>query len=223
MKFKGIATASILLVPLFGLTQALYQSPLRMIRGFNATGVTRWTNDIPTTAPVYQILRASNVTGAYSHFFFVTNVTSTTITNTLSAGGGGVFHKLAWISDTQTVFNYVFDEGNGPVIIGQLNLTFVPGTNLGVWFCAEIGPSSDRHPTGMASFAGGGITVTPTNHSVRLNFTPVAGDSGVFLEGLMQLGMTNGRPIYTSFSGTVFENGVAGPSAFGTFTATRSQ
>jgi hypothetical protein len=224
MKFKGIATASILFMPLFILAQALYQSPLRIIGGFGPTGAARWTNDIPTTQPVYDILRASTVTGAWTHFFYVTNAHSTTITNALGAFPGNIFHKLVWISDTQTVFNYVFDEGFGqPAVIGQLKLTFVPGPNLGVWFCAEVGSFNHRHPTGSASFAGGGVIVTPTNHFVRLNFTPIAGDSGVYLEGPMQLGMTNGRPIYTSFAGTVFENGIVGPSPIGTFTATRGQ
>ena len=225
MKIKGIATALILFVPLFTFAQTLYQSPLRLLGGFGRTGAARWTNDVLTTQPVYEILRAPTVTGAWTHFFFVTNANLTTITNALGGSAGGIFHKLNWISDTQTVFNYVFDEGFGvPAVIGQLNLTFVPGPNLGVWFCAETGfAMNHRHPTGSASFAGGGVTVTSTNHFVRLNFTPIGGDSGVYLEGPMQLGMTNGRPIYTGFSGTVFENGIVGPSPIGTFTATRGQ
>ncbi len=222
-KIKGIAAASMALMAGTVLAQVAYQTPLRIIGGFGKSAVARWTNDIPTTRPVYEILRAANATGAWTHFFFVTNISSTTITNALGASVGEIFHKLAWISDTQTVFNYVFDEGFGmPAVIGQLNLTFVPGPNLGVWFCAEVGSVNHRHPTGNAAFAGGGVTVTPTNHFVRLNFTPIAGDSGVYLEGPMQLGMDNGRPIYTSFSGTVFENGFAGPSPIGTFTATRA-
>ncbi|HEY0550356.1 MAG TPA: hypothetical protein VGF13_12205 [Verrucomicrobiae bacterium] len=224
MKFKGIATALILFLPLFTFAQVLYQSPLRVIGGFGSTGAVRWTNEIPTTQPVYEILRASTVTGAWTHFFYVTNASSTTITNALGVSPSAIFHKLAWIGDTQTVFNYVFDEGFGqPAVIGQLKLTFVPGPNLGVWFCAEVGSVNHRHPTGSAPFAGGGVTVTPSNHFVRLNFTPIAGDSGVYLEGSMQLGMTNGRPVYTSFAGTVFENGIVGPSPIGTFTATRGQ
>jgi hypothetical protein len=225
MKFKGIATALILFLPLLTVAQALYQSPLRIIDGFGFTGAARWTNEIPTTQPVYEILRASTVTGAWTHFFYVTNINATTITNALGNAAGGIFHKLAWISDTQTVFNYAFDEGfgTGPAVIGQLKLTFVPGPNLGIWFCAEVGSANHRHPTGSAPFAGGGVTVTPTNHFVRLNFTPIAGDQGVYLEGLMQLGMTNGRPIYTSFAGTVFENTISGSNPIGTFTATRGQ
>lgn len=225
MKTKGIATALILFMPIFTFAQVLYQSPLRFLGGFGRSGATRWTNDVPTTRPVYEILRASTVTGAWTHFYFVTNVHSTIITNALVSSPSAIFHKLAWISDTQSVFNYAFDEGfgTGPAVIGQLNLTFVPGPGLGVWFCAEVGSVNRRHPTGTAPFAGGGVTVTSTNHFVRLNFTPVAGDSGVYLEGQMQLGMTNGRPIYTSFAGTVFENGIVGPSPIGTFTATRGQ
>ena len=224
MKFEGIATALILFLPLSAGAESLYQSPLHILGGFDSTGAMRWTNDVPTRQPVYEILSVSTVTGAWTHFFYITNANSTTITNALGTSPSAIFHKLAWISDTQTVFNYVFDEGFGaPAVIGQLNLTFVPGPNLGVWFCAEVGSVNHRHPIGSAPFAGGGVTVTTNNHFVRLNFTPIAGDSGVYLEGQMQLGMTNGRPIYTSFAGTVFENGIVGPSPIGTFTATRGQ
>ena len=223
-KIKGIATALILFMAFFTFAQVPYQSPLRLLGGFGKSGAASWTNDVLTTRPVYQILRSPTVTGAWTHFFYVTNAHATTITNALGTSGGEIFHKLAWISDTQTVFNYIFDEGYGmPAVIGQLNLTFVPGPGLGVWFCAEINSVDHRHPTGSASFAGGGIIVTPTNHFVRLNFTPLAGDTGVFLEGPMQIGLTNNRPIYTGFAGTVFENGIVGPSPIGTFTATRGQ
>lgn len=222
IKSKGIATAWILFMPIFTFAQALYQSPLRTLGGFDSSGAIRWTNDVATTRPVYEILRASTVTGPWTHFFYATNTSSTTITNALGTSPSAIFHKLAWINDTQTVFDYVFDEGFGqPAVIGQLYLTFVPGPNLGVWFCGNVGSVNNRHPVGSAAFAGGSVTVT-TNHFVRLNFTPIAGDSGVFLEGFMQLGMTNGRPIYTSFAGTVFENGIVGPSPIGTFTATRA-
>lgn len=225
MKIKGIAAALILFLPLCTFAQALYQSPLRIIGGFGRAGVARWTNDVLTTQPVYEILRAPTVTGVWTHFFYVTNANSTTITNALGTSAGSIFHKLAWISDTQTVFDYyLFDEVAGSSVIGQLNLSFVPGPGLGVWFCAYSPPVMNaRHPTGSASFAGGGVTVTPTNHFVRLNFTPIAGDQGVYLEGAMQLGTNNGRPIYTSFAGTVFENTISGSNPIGTFTATRAQ
>lgn len=197
--------------------------PIQIFGGFGASGVLQWSNSIPTTQPVYEIMRGNTVMGAWTAGVFVTNQHSAVVTNSL-AGAGQVFHRVRWVNDTSTRFDYVFDEGYGvPAVIGQLNLTFVTGPNLGTWLCAEYLSVDERHPTGTGNFVGGGITVTPTNHLVRLVFTPLVADSGVYLEGVMQLGTQSGRAIYTGFSGTVYENGFAGPSSIGTFTATRSQ
>ena len=209
------------------MAQGVYLHPIQVLGGFSSSGALTWTNYIPTTAPTYAVLRASTVRGDWSSFVFVTNAHTATLTNSL-AGPGQSYHKLAWIADTQTVFNYVFEEVPGsPSVIGQLNLTFVPGTNMGVWFLAETPFAINHyHPVGSAAFwaGGGGVTLTTlTNHSVKLHFTPPFGDMGVHLEGTLELSTTNGRPIYTKFSGSVFENRFGGPEEIGTFTATRSQ
>lgn len=224
MKKKEITAGLVLFVSTFAVAQISYQSPLRLIGGFGHRGTLEWTNEIHTTQPVYEMLRGSTVTGAWTHFLYITNRHSTTLTNVLGSSAGEIFHKLAWISDTQTVFNYAFEETQGfQSVTGQLSLTFTPGPNLGVWFCTETGQGTEHyHPTGSAAFPGGGISVTPTNHSVRLLFTPLVGDTGVFLEGVMQHGVTNGKSIYTGFSGTVFENRFVGSVTIGTFTATRA-
>jgi hypothetical protein len=226
MKVRGFILALASFSATAAFAQVVSPHPIRIIGGLGTNGALGWTNYIPTTVPVYEVLRASTVTSAWSHFLFVTNQHNAVVTNAL-AGAGEIYHKLAWVGDTQTVFNYVFDEGFGvPAVIGQLNVTFVPGTNMGVWFCAETQFAVNHfHPTGSASFwgGGGGITLTPTNHAVRLYFTPPFGDMGVFLEGTMTLGTTNGRSIYTGFAGEVFENRFGGPERIGTFTATRSQ
>lgn len=224
MKTKVITAALILFVTAFAAAQTSYQNPLRILSGFDHGGIIKWTNQIHTTWPVYEMLRASTVTGAWTHFFYITNQHSTPLTNAFGTSAGEIFHKVAWIGDTQTVFNYTFEEPQGfQSVTGQLSLSFTPGTNLGVWSCAETGQGTEHyHPTGSAVFAGGGIAVTPTNHAVRLLFNPLVGDTGVYLEGVMHQGMTNNKSIYTGFSGTVFENRFVGPVTIGTFTATRA-
>jgi hypothetical protein len=196
------------------------QNPMR-VRGLTQGGLLTWTNNVLTTAPVYDVVVSTNLPGNWVHYAYVTNQNSLTITNPPVRPS---FYKVGWIGDTPTQYSYVYDEGFGEAtVIGTFNLTFVPGLNLGTWSCQEVYSVYRRHPVGNGTFVGGGISVSGNTHSVRLLFTPLFGDSGTFLEGVMQVGTVNGNPAYTGFSGTVYENGIAGPSPIGTFTATRQQ
>jgi len=194
-------------------------STLRLVDGFNRNGALKWTNDVLTTAPVYEIFRSTTVTGAWSHLKFVTNQTSSSATNPLTAAE---FYKIGWVKDAETTFDYMFDEGYGvPSVVGQLKLTFVPGPTLGTWSCDDFLMVDYLHPIGNGQFVSGGIFIDQGSHAVALAFTPVVADSGVFLVGDMDIGNVGGRPAYTGFSGYVYINGIAGPSEIGFFSATR--
>lgn len=189
------------------------------VRGLTRNGVLSWTNAVLTTEPVYQVVASTNLPGGWLHRAYVTNQSATTITNRPPHPS---FYKVGWIGDTPTPYSYVYDEGFGEAtVVGTFQLTFVPGLNLGTWSCQELFSVYGDHPVGNGTFVGGGITVTNNIHFVRLLLTPQFGDSGTFLEGMMQVGSIDGKAAYTGFSGTVYQNGIAGPSSIGTFTATR--
>lgn len=227
MKTKFILLVALMLCGSFALAQVLPVSPLRLT-SFSRAGALKWTNDICTTLPVYEVLRANSPTGTWQHFFSVTNVNSTLLTNALGGSAGAVFHKLRWVSDGPVVFNYSFDEGLGfSAVEGQLAVNFAgvggtlssPGT-LGSWFFQDTGLLFDApHPLGIGRFYGGGITVTGGTHRVKLTLTP--GSENFYLQGTMQLTVINGVSSYTGLSGLVYQCGFAGCDPIGSFNATR--
>lgn len=176
----------------------------------------RWTNDVLTTAPVYDVLGSSSPAGPW--------LRAATVTNQLSApiSAATAFYKIAWVKDATTTFDYAFDEGYGfTAVAGQLNASFVPGAALGSWSCEDILMFDYQHPTGNGSFTKGNIYVEGNTHYVVLAFTPISDNSGVFLYGQLSIGTVNGKPAYTGFSGYVYRGGWIGADVIGEFVATR--
>jgi hypothetical protein len=201
-----------------------YSSPLRITRFDRSTSLLTWTNRVCAHEPIYEMLRTTTVTGDWQHFFFVTNASSTTLTNSQGTKLGGVFHKLRWASDTPMVFNYQFDEGYGagPCVSGELRISLANLSTAGTWRCEENGLCFDGlHPTGSGNLSRGLVDWTTTPHSARFFF--YGGPEGVYLEGALQSTMTNSQCVYTGMVGNVYESGFAGTTHLGTFTARRTQ
>ena len=213
-------TACFLLVALFASAARaqVISTPLRITQ-FRPPQLT-WTNHIAANLPVYQILRATTVTGAWEHFFFVTNATSTLLTNAASSNAPGLFYKLRWVGDTPMTFTYQFDEGVGlgPCISGQMTVSFAGN---GAWNFAEDGFCLDQiHVTGQGTVRPGFFNwLSPQTAQFHLTSPP----NTQFLEATLQSTLTNGTLVYTGMVGTVFQNGTVGPSAIGTFKAKRLQ
>jgi hypothetical protein len=224
---RDMKARTLLLVLVFGIFTTLAQMPPKSslrITGFLRSNATLfWTNDVCANVPVYGVMRSLSPTGTWQHFFFATNVHSTVLTNSLGQTPGGVFHKLAWVSDTLMVFDYSFDEGFGcPAVTGTLNVSLA-NIPSGTWQLEEGVCSLDGlHPTGNGNFSRGSITATNVNHMLTLWFTAFGGE-GYFLEGTLQQATVNGQRVYTGMSGLVYVSGFAAPSPIGTFTATRTQ
>lgn len=228
MKIQVCILASLWVIPAMAQN---YFSPLRITSFDRSTGSLRWTNQVGANKPVYEMLRTTTVTGNWQHFFFITNATSTTLTNSQGADvgsvpvtSGSVFHKLRWHSDTPISFAYEFDEGwgAGPCVSGQITFALGSPPLAGAYQLAETGICIDGfHPTGSGILGRGLVDWTATNHTVRFFFGP--GVEGVYFEGILQSTITNGQLAYTGISGIVYESGFAGTTELGTFTAQRTQ
>jgi hypothetical protein len=222
MKTKLIIFAA--LFASISIAQVLYNSPLRITKFDRATATLSWTNQVCGNVPVYQLLRTTTVTGNWQHFFYVTNLRSAPLTNSLGTNTGAVFHKLAWSSDTQMVFDYEFDEGFGfgPCIDGTLRVSLA-NIPSGTWQFEDDGFCfAEEHPTGSGNFTQGSVDWTVLPHIARLYFSNQP-EGGTYLEGTLQQTIVNGECAYTGMSGTVYQGGFAGFTPIGTFIATRIQ
>jgi len=199
----------------------LSNSPLRIV-SFQS-GTLQWSNKIFAPWPVYQVLAANTVTGAWLPKFSVTNQTSALLSN--MPGASAVFSKLNWnySNDAHMVFDYVFDEGYGvPADVGTLDLNssvFLGGTSVGSWNVQDYFCIDCLHPTGAHNFASGVFDWSALPHVILLNFT--AGSERVYLIGEMETTIVNGRPVYTGMFGDVYLSGFSGTDLIGTFGATR--
>lgn len=215
-----IATALAFVVCLTAHAQ-LSNSPLRIV-SFQS-GNLQWSNKISAPFPVYQIVAANTVTGAWQAKFSVTNQSSALATN--APGSAAIFYKLNWSysNDAHMIFDYVFDEGYGvPADVGTFDLNssvFFGGANVGSWNVQDYFCIDCLHPTGAANFASGTFDWSASPHLILLNFT--AGSERVFLVGEMETTVVNGRPVYTGMFGDVYLSGFAGTDFIGTFGATR--
>jgi hypothetical protein len=201
-----------------------YSSPLRITQFDRSISLLTWTNRVCANRPVYEMLRTTTVTGGWQHFFFVTNASSATLTNSQGTGIGGVFHKLRWAGDTPMVFSYQFDEGYGagPCVSGELRISLANLPAPGTWQCQENGLCFDGlHPTGNGNLGRGWVDWTASPHRARFFFN--GGPEGTYLEGILQGAITNSQCVYTGMVGTVYESGFAGTTELGTFTARRTE
>src|SRR5215213_6166107 len=152
-----------------------------------STSMLQWTNDICVNEPVYEVLRAFSPLGPWESLFRVTNTDTALLTNSLGTMAGAVFHKLHWLSDTPSIFDYAMYDGFGfAVVTGVLVLNFsAESTNIGTWFCEETrlreydtGHPTVTYPRGNLNypaatiepqrFWGQGISVTGTTQFIRL-------------------------------------------------------
>ena len=204
MKTKLIIFA--VLFASLSIAQVFYSHPVRITKFDRPTGTISWTNQICGNIPVYQLHRATTVTGDWQHFAYVTNLRS------------------APLADTPMVFNYEFDEGYGfgPCVSGTLRVSLrdIPS---GTWQLEDDGFCFDEaHPTGNGNFVYGYVDWRVSPHLVSLNFTSQP-EGGTHLEGTLQQTIVNGECTYTGMSGTVYQGTIAGAFPIGTFTATRTQ
>ena len=204
-----------------------YTSPLRITRP-NRSNLLTWTNQVCANFPVYQVLRSTNLaTTNWAHYFYVTNGTSTTFSDSpgrITGCSESSFFKLRWTSDTPMTFSYQFDEGYGagPCVSGTLNVTLANLPSAGTWNCQETGFCLDEfHPTGNGTLTGLFLRYTNTPHRVRLYLT--SPPDGTFLDAQLQSTISNGTCIYTGMVGTVYQGGFAGEDEIGTFKARRTQ
>src|SRR6476660_891544 len=113
MKFKLVLLP--FLSALFALGQT-YNSSLRITRP-NRDNLLTWTNQICANAPVYQVLRVTNIIQTnWQHFLYVTNAASTPfvpLPGRITDCSESTFYRLRWVSDTPMTFSYEFDEGYG--------------------------------------------------------------------------------------------------------------
>src|SRR5687768_1195917 len=116
-------------------------SPLRITRP-NRGNLLTWTNYLYPKAPVYQILRSTNLALTnWTHFLYVTNATSTSftpLTGRITGCSESTFYKVAWVSDMPMTFQYEFDEGYGagPCVYGQMTVSLLSN---GTWNFSDDG------------------------------------------------------------------------------------
>lgn len=118
MKPNCLILAALLVATIAG--GQIYPSPVRL-QPFTHAGLLEWSNTLCPDRPVYEVLRANSPTGAWQHFFYVTNTKSIALTNALGVSPGAVFHKIALVGDVPMTFDYSFDDGSGfgPSVVGS--------------------------------------------------------------------------------------------------------
>ncbi len=174
-------------------------------------GTLEWTNTLCTTTPVYEILRASDITGLWEHVVFVTNQHSFTLAKPIPSGSTA-FYQVAWVNDDPMLFDYAFDEhGIGePSVVGTLTFRLPSSAS---WFFEETDFNTSNHPLG-AGF--GPVYTTSTGEMVAvLDYTS---DDGFYLEGVLQANSSAGACAYT-YAGTVNWINFASTVPIGTFVA----
>src|SRR5262245_18526371 len=130
----------------------LAQLPVVELTGFDSGGALSWTNRLCTTRPVYDVLRASVITGPWERIATVTDQTSITVDADLQ-GSGALFFWLAWADDDSLMLDYAFDEGYGDTaVVGQLNVALSGDGGMGFWSCQATPFTVDGlHPTGVGT------------------------------------------------------------------------
>jgi hypothetical protein len=174
-------------------------------------GILEWTNTLCTTTPVYEILRASDITGPWEHVVFVTNQHSFTLAKPIPSGSTA-FYQVAWVDDDPVLLDYEFDEhGIGePSVVGTLTFRLPSSAS---WFFEETDFNTSNHPLG-AGF--GPVFTRSTGETVVV--LDSTSDNGFYLEGVLRANGSTSACAYT-YTGIVYWINFAGTDPIGTFVA----
>lgn len=203
-------------IPAFILSLGLAASAFAQIfvTGLDRDGKLAWTNCMVTTAPHYDLLSSTSVTGGWQRVLQVTNLSFATVTNR-PPPGGTTFFCLAWVDDAPVSFDYYFDEGYGvPAYEGTLSVRFASPAQAGSWTIYETGLCIDcLHPEGT-----GNLAVLYATNQVRL-FLVRQMDNTVFLDGTIQRSGAGSSARITRYTGTVWSQNFSDTTALGSFLA----
>jgi hypothetical protein len=202
-----------LLATFIGLSFVAAEEPLLSVSGLDQAGNLAWTNRLCPNQPVYEVLTSGSPAGPWEHFAFVTNEHRIQIPAPASSAAPAAFFKIAWVDETPTEFDYVFDEGYGvPAVSGKLSVRLL--SRAGFWRFDDLASVDGIHPTGTGQVR---LILWDAQNGLRVWLTgPV---EGAFLEGVLNRATKDGSCVYSSYSGTVYQDGFAGPSPIGTFNA----